>query len=114
VTADVDVPSGGLPALLTFSRPFYRGYEARLSQQKLRVDSYRGLFPIIEVASGSHGQLTLIYRPWWLILGGILSILSAGFFVAGVVAAAVSGGRSHVSRDSAAEDSGSYKINLRE
>jgi hypothetical protein len=114
VTADVDVPSGGLPALLTFSRPFFRGYEARLSQQKLRVDSYRGLFPIIEVASGSHGQLTLIYRPWWLILGGILSILSAGFFVAGVVAAAVSGGRSHVRRDSAAEDSGSYKINLRE
>ena len=83
VTADVDVASAGLPALLTFSRPFFRGYEARLGNQKLRVDSYRGLFPIVEVPSGSHGKLTLIYRPWWLIYGGILSILSAMIWIAG-------------------------------
>jgi hypothetical protein len=98
LTADVAVVGGGAPALLTFSRPFFRGYEARLGNQKLRVDSYRGLFPIVEVPSGSHGTLTLIYRPWWLIFGSILSIVCAGFFIAGVVAAAVSGGRSRVSQ----------------
>ena len=81
VTADVDVPSGGSSALLTFSRPFFRGYEARLGNQKLRVDSYRGLFPIVEVPSGSHGTLTLIYRPWWLILGGGASILCVAFLL---------------------------------
>jgi hypothetical protein len=96
LTANVDVASGGAPALLTFSRPFFRGYQARLGNQNLRVDSYRGLFPIVEVPAGSRGALTLIYRPWWLILGSMLSILSAGFLVAGVVAAAVSGGRSRV------------------
>jgi hypothetical protein len=102
VSARVDVPGGAAPALLTFSRPFFHGYEAWFGREKLSVDSYRGLFPIVEVPNGSHGQLTLIYRPWWLMLGGILSILCAGFFVAGVVAAGssrtgtVSGGRSRV------------------
>jgi hypothetical protein len=84
VTADVDVPSGGSPALLTFSRPYFRGYEAQLGQQKLQVDSYRGLFPIVEVPSGSHGKLTLIYRPWWLIFGGGIAIGSFLVFVAGL------------------------------
>jgi hypothetical protein len=87
VTADVDVPGGGSSALLTFSRPFFRGYEARLGNQKLRVDSYRGLFPIVEVPSGSHGTLTLIYRPWWLVAGGGLSILCAIFLLIGSVLA---------------------------
>src|SRR5207248_2190022 len=96
MTADVDVPDGDASALLTFSRPFFRGYEASFGDRKLRVDSYRGLFPIVEVPSGSHGKLTLIYRPWWLIFGGGIAILCAGFFAGGVVAAAVSGGRSRV------------------
>jgi hypothetical protein len=87
VTADVDVPSGGSPALLTFSRPFFRGYEARLGNQRLRVDSYRGLFPIVEVPSGSHGTLTLIYRPWWLVAGSGLSILCAIVLLIGSVLA---------------------------
>jgi len=84
VTADVDVPSGSAPALVTFSRPYFRGYEARLGNQKLRVDSYRGLFPIVEVPSGSHGKLTLIYRPWWLIFGGGIAIASCLVFVIGL------------------------------
>src|SRR5437588_11085704 len=87
VTADVDVPNGGTPALLTFSRPYFRGYEARFGDQKLRVDSYRGLFPIVEVPGGSHGKLILVYRPWWLVFGGILSILCSVFFIVGVAAA---------------------------
>jgi len=88
VTAEVDVPSGSAPALLTFSRPYFRGYEARLGNQKLRVDSYRSLFPMVEVPAGAHGKLMLIYRPPWLIFGGILSIFSAAIWLLGLFAAA--------------------------
>jgi hypothetical protein len=103
--ADVDVPNGEHAALLVFSRPFFHGYEARLGDTKLRVDSYRGLFPIVEIPAGSHGRLVLSYRPSWLVYGGGLSILCGMVFVVGVVAAAVSGGRV---TGSAAGDSGSY------
>jgi hypothetical protein len=86
VEADVDVPSGGSSALLTFSRPYFRGYEAHLGNRKLRVDSYRGLFPVVELPSGSYGRLILSYRPWWLAFGSALSLSSAVFFViAGVI-----------------------------
>jgi len=88
VAADVDVPSSGAPALLTFSRPFFRGYQAQLGNQKLQVDSYRGLFPIIEVPAGAHGKLTLIYRPWWLIAGGGSSMLCAMIWLIGLFAGA--------------------------
>jgi hypothetical protein len=84
VTADVDVASGGSTALLTFSRPFFPGYEARLGNQKLRVDSYRNLFPIVEVPGGSQGKLTLVYRPWWLIFGGGMAIVSLFVFAFGL------------------------------
>src|SRR5207245_1441282 len=66
VDVNVDVPNGDRPALLTFSRPYFRGYAARLGNQKLAVTSYRGLFPIVEVPAGTHGRLTLFYRPAWL------------------------------------------------
>jgi len=69
VEAHVDVPNGDRPALLIFSRPYFRGYEARLGNRKLAVTSYRGLFPIVEVPAGAHGRLALIYRPAWLIWG---------------------------------------------
>jgi hypothetical protein len=68
--ADVGVPNGQRPALLTFSRPYFRGYEARLGNRKLAVTSYRGLFPMVEVPAGAHGRLALTYRPPWLIWGG--------------------------------------------
>jgi len=67
---DVDVPNGQRPALLTFSRPYFRGYEARLGNRKLAVTSYRGLFPMVEVPAGAHGRIALVYRPAWLIFGG--------------------------------------------
>ena len=69
VEVNVDVSNGDRPALITFSRPYFRGYEARLSNRKLAVTSYRGLFPIVEVPAGAHGRLALVYRPAWLILG---------------------------------------------
>ncbi len=72
--ADVDVPSGDRPSLLTFSRPYFRGYQARLGNRKLAVTSYRGLFPIVELPAGAHGRLTLIYRPAWLIWGSATAI----------------------------------------
>src|SRR5205823_7922296 len=71
VEVDVDVPNGDRPALITFSRPYFRGYEAWLSNRKLAVTSYRGLFPIVEVPAGAHGRLALIYRPAWLIWGSV-------------------------------------------
>jgi len=74
VEADVDVPTGHRPALLTFSLPYFRGYTARLGNQKLAVSSYRGLFPIVEVPAGAHGQLALSYRPAWLSWGIAIAV----------------------------------------
>jgi hypothetical protein len=73
----VDVPDGDRPALLTFSRPYFRGYQARLGDQKLAVTSYRGLFPMVEIPAGTHGRLTLFYRPNWLVWGSAAAIACA-------------------------------------
>ena len=56
-----------------FPRPYFRGYKARLGDQKLAVTSYRGLFPTVEVPAGAHGRLALIYRPAWLIWGSAIA-----------------------------------------
>jgi hypothetical protein len=88
VELDIDVPSGDRPALFTFSRPYFRGYEARLDEnQRLAVTSYRGLLPIVEVPAGAHGRLTLTYRPYWLkwgsaAAGACVLALIVGFFAA--------------------------------
>jgi hypothetical protein len=73
VQADVDVPNGNQPALLTFSRPYFRGYEARIANHKFAVTSYRGLFPVVEVPAGTRGRLTLSYRPPWLTWGSAVA-----------------------------------------
>jgi hypothetical protein len=75
VEAEVDVPNGDSPALLTFSRPYFRGYQAWLGDRKLPVTSYRGLFPIVEIPGGAHGRLALIYRPTWLIWGSATAVV---------------------------------------
>nr|MBA2742976.1 hypothetical protein [Chthoniobacterales bacterium] len=75
IVTDVEVPPGDRPALLAFSRPFFRGYRASLDGQGLRVGSYRGLLPTVEVPAGSRGRLTLLFRPWWLVWGGAISAL---------------------------------------
>jgi hypothetical protein len=73
--ADIDVPAGIRSALLTFSRPYFRGYKASVGNQKLAITSYRGLFPILEVPAGTHGRLTIAYRPAWLLWGeGIAAV----------------------------------------
>jgi hypothetical protein len=85
--ADVIVPPGANPALLTVSRPFFNGYRARIGDHELRVDSYRGLIPTIEVPAGTNGRLTVLYRPTWLIRGGAVSLLCLGIVAAGGVLA---------------------------
>ncbi len=72
--ADIVVPVGTNPALLTISRPFFVGYRARIGAHELRVDSYRGLIPTIEIPAGTSGRLLMVYRPTWLIWGGVISI----------------------------------------
>lgn len=75
LSADIDAPAGDRSALLTFSRPYFRGYQAWVGNRKLPVTSYRGLFPIIEVPGGIHGRLSLVYRPVWLIWGGAMALV---------------------------------------
>ena len=87
VDADIDVPAGGRSALLTFSRPYFRGYKARIGDQKLAITSYRGLFPILEVPAGTHGRLTVAYRPAWLLWGGGVAAVCGLIVLLGVVAA---------------------------
>jgi uncharacterized membrane protein YfhO len=87
VEADIDVPTGDRPALLVFSRPYFRGYKARIGDQKLAVTSYRGLFPILEVPAGTHGRLTVAYRPAWLLWGGGLAAVCGLVVLLGVIAA---------------------------
>ena len=88
VEVDIEVPSGGNAALLKFSRPYFRGYIARVGNERLSVSSYRGLVPIVEVPAGFRGKLVLSYRPWWLVYGGGLSIFCAAFFVTAILLAA--------------------------
>ena len=87
VEADINVPQGGRPALLTFSRPYFRGYKATIRNQKLPITSYRGLFPILEVPSGTRGRLTVAYRPAWLLLGAGVAAVCALIVLLGAVAA---------------------------
>jgi hypothetical protein len=87
VQADVDVPTGDRPALVTFSRPYFRGYKARLGDQKLAVTSYRGLFPVVEVPAGTKGRLALSYRPPWLIWGSAVAFACLGAMTLGSLAA---------------------------
>jgi hypothetical protein len=87
VSADIDVPAGDRPALLTFSRPYFRGYKARIRDQKLAITSYHGLFPILEVPAGTHGRLTVAYRPAWLLWGGGVAAVCGLFVLLGVITA---------------------------
>lgn len=87
VEADIDVPAGAqAAALLIFSRPYFRGYTARVGDQKFTITSYRGLFPILEVPAGTHGRLSLVYRPAWLLWGGGLAVVCGVVVFAGAIA----------------------------
>jgi hypothetical protein len=87
VSADIDVPAGDRPAMLIFSRPYFRGYKAQIGDQKLAITSYRGLFPILEVPAGTHGRITVAYRPAWLLWGGGVAAVCGLIVLLGVIAA---------------------------
>jgi hypothetical protein len=89
IEADVDVPSGVSPALISISRPFFEGYRASLGGKSLEVNSDRGLYPLVEVPPGAHGHLVLSYRPAWLLYGCAAAGLCAVVWLFGVLAAAV-------------------------
>jgi hypothetical protein len=88
--ADVAVPPGDKPALLTISRPFFNGYRAKLGDRSLKVDSYRNLIPVVAVPAGSSGRLILLYQPAWLVWGGAIAAFSLLALLAGVIGAVVS------------------------
>jgi len=75
--ADVRVPKNESDGLLVISRPYFDGYRASVGDKTLFVDSYRGLIPIIRLPPGTDGRLTVTYRPWWLLWGGAIAVLSA-------------------------------------
>lgn len=83
IAATVTVPSGGRPALLTISRPFFNGYRATMAGRAVPVSSYRGLFPVVELPPGASGSLEIVYRPWWLVWGGSLALLCLAFLIGG-------------------------------
>jgi hypothetical protein len=77
VSASVAAPDGDRPALIAFSRPFFPGYRARIDGRDLAVSSMRNLIPLVEIPPGTHGRLTLYYRPDWLVYGRAIAITSA-------------------------------------
>jgi hypothetical protein len=92
VSASVEVPPGDRPALLAFSRPYFRGYRAQLDGRPLKVSSLRTLIPLVEIPAGAHGRLTLLYRPNWLVYGGAIALASAAVWI---VSALLALGSSH-------------------
>jgi hypothetical protein len=95
--ADIDVPAGEHPALIKFSRPYFRGYVAKLGGRTFPVDSYRGLFPIVQLPPGLSGRLSLCYRPGWLLGGGAVSLMCAALWLAALFRARQSA-RRHLTR----------------
>jgi hypothetical protein len=75
--ARVEAPAGN-SARVSFSRPYFRGYEARLDGKPLAVQP--GLFPVVEVPAGTSGTLVLRYHPWFLVFGGAVAGLCACFW----------------------------------
>jgi len=71
-----NIKTSDRPALLAISRPFFDGYRATMAGRELSVGSYRGLIPVLEVPPGMSGRLVIVYRPWWLILGGAIAAAS--------------------------------------
>ncbi len=85
VSADVAVPADGPPAWIDFRRPYFPGYRATLDGRPLTVGSFANFSPEVELPPGSHGRLSLDYRPRAVWLGGVsaaicLSILGATAF----------------------------------
>jgi hypothetical protein len=88
VQVDLDVPSGERSALLIFSRPYFRGYQARMNNKKLVVESADGLFPVVRIPPGASGRLVLEYRPAWLVIGTVVAFVCLTILIVGFIASA--------------------------
>ncbi len=86
VVADIDTSTGGESAQFIFSRPYFDGYVATLDGKNIAVNSYKALVPMVRLPAGTHGRLTMIYRPWWLLLGGVLALVSAMIMLGSIAA----------------------------
>ncbi len=79
VVADVNVPSDAHSALLTFSRPFFRGYRARIESEEFESQiPIAVLFPTVEIPAGTNGRLDPDLSPsggWYA--GGVFAAISA-------------------------------------
>lgn len=85
VIAEVEVPGRRKNAVtLSFRRPFYRGYRAKLDAVELPVSSQDGLMPTVTLPPGSRGRLTLWYAPRAVVWGAALSAL--GLMASGALA----------------------------
>ena len=83
---DVTPPPDRHPTLVTFRRPYFPGYVADLDGKALPVvTSDESLTPAVLLPAGSHGRLTLRYRPRAVVLGGALA--AVGLMAMGVFAA---------------------------
>ena len=87
-SCSASVVTGDQPALITFSRPFFRGYQARIGGRQLAVNSYRELTPVVEVPATTSGRLVVRYRPAWLVIGVTLAILSGSIWLMSLLLAA--------------------------
>jgi hypothetical protein len=87
IAATVMVPAGDRSALLTISRPFFRGYRATIAGRSVPVGSYRGLLPVVELPPGASGRFEIVYRPWWLSWGGGLALFCLALLIGGSVLA---------------------------
>ena len=80
-SSSASIAVGEQPALITFSRPFFRGYQARVGGHQLVVNSYRNLVPVVEVPAKTNGRLVVRYQPAWLIIGAALAIISGAIWI---------------------------------
>jgi hypothetical protein len=85
VEADVNVPPGDRPALVVFSRPWFRGYRAWINGRALGVESAGGLIPAVKVPAGTAGRIKLEYRPTWLWFGTAVALVSMVILLIGIL-----------------------------
>ena len=83
--------ASALPQTVVFSRPYFPGYRATYGYQNLEVANYGGLVPSVTIPAGTKGTLTLVYRPWWLTIGGAIASLTLVVWIGSALLAARSG-----------------------
>ena len=87
VNADIEVPAGDRSALLTFSRPYFRGYEARIGIRNSLSHLIADYFQFWKFQQAHMDGLRLSIDQLWLLWGGGLAAVSALIVLLGIIAA---------------------------